>query len=133
MICSLKGSFGKNKVKLEQKVNFSSTRMSQENDGDEQGDVLTKNREKVQPKKPKLFKVLLHNDDYTTMEFVIFILQNCFSKTLDEAQEIMLKVHHNGVGICGVYTHEIAESKTAKVHQISKKNGHPLRCSFEPE
>ena len=133
MICSLKGSFGKNKVKLEQKVNFSSIRMSQENDGDEQGDVLTKNREKVQPKKPKLFKVLLHNDDYTTMEFVIFILQNCFSKTLDEAQEIMLKVHHNGVGICGVYTHEIAESKTAKVHQISKKNGHPLRCSFEPE
>ena len=133
MICSLKGFFGEKKVNLEQKVNFASIRMSQENDGDEQGDVLTKKREKVQPKKPKLFKVLLHNDDYTTMEFVIFVLQNCFSKSLDEAQEIMLKVHHNGVGICGVYTHEIAESKTAKVHQISKKNGHPLRCSFEPE
>ena len=67
------------------------------------------------------------------MEFVIYILQRCFSKTLDEAQEIMLKVHNSGVGICGVYTYEIAESKTAKVHQISKENGHPLRCTFEPE
>tara|TARA_Y100001970_G_C14167491_1_gene822174 strand:+ start:267 stop:668 length:402 start_codon:yes stop_codon:yes gene_type:complete len=133
MIYSLKHFFGEKKVEIGQKVNFSVIRLEQENDDGGQGDVLTKNPVKVQPKKPKLFKVLLHNDDYTTMEFVIYVLQKCFSKTLDEAQEIMLKVHHSGVGVCGIYTYEIAESKTSKVHQISKENGHPLRCTFEPE
>ncbi|MEC8624248.1 MAG: ATP-dependent Clp protease adapter ClpS [Bdellovibrionota bacterium] len=133
MIYSLMDLFREKKVEFGQEVNFSEIKMEQENDGEGQGDVLTKNPVKLKPKKPKLFKVLLHNDDYTTMEFVIYVLQSCFSKTLEEAQEIMLKVHHSGVGICGVYTHEIAESKTAKVHQISKKNGHPLRCTFEPE
>ncbi|MEE2742765.1 MAG: ATP-dependent Clp protease adapter ClpS [Bdellovibrionota bacterium] len=102
-------------------------------DEDDQGEVITKSTTKVKPKKPKLFKVLLHNDDYTTMEFVVFILQNCFSKTLDEAQDIMLKVHHEGIGICGVYTFEIAETKTARVLQMAKEGGHPLKCTFEPE
>ena len=133
MIYSLKHFFGEKKVEIGQKVNLSVIRMEQENDDGGQGDVLTKNPVKIQPKKPKLFKVLLHNDDYTTMEFVIYVLQKCFSKSLDEAQEIMLKVHHSGVGVCGIYTYEIAESKTSKVHQISKENGHPLRCTFEPE
>ena len=104
-----------------------------ERDEDEQDGVITKNPTKVKPKKPKLFKVLLHNDDYTTMEFVVFILQNCFSKTMDEAQDIMLKVHNEGIGICGVYTFEIAETKTARVLQIAKEGGHPLKCTFEPE
>jgi len=104
-----------------------------ERDEDEQDGVITKSPTKVKPKKPKLFKVLLHNDDYTTMEFVVFILQNCFSKTLDEAQDIMLKVHNEGIGICGVYTFEIAETKTARVLQMAKEGGHPLKCTFEPE
>ena len=133
MIYSLIDFFTEKKVEIGQEVNFSVIKMEQENDGEGQGDVLTTNPVKVQPKKPKLFKVLLHNDDYTTMEFVIYVLQKCFSKTLGEAQEIMLKVHNSGVGICGVYTYEIAESKTAKVHQISKENGHALRFTFEPE
>ena len=110
-----------------------STPRGGDRDEDEQDSVITKNPAKVKPKKPKLFKVLLHNDDYTTMEFVVFILQNCFSKTLDEAQDIMLKVHNEGVGICGVYTFEIAETKTARVLQIAKEGGHPLKCTFEPE
>jgi len=129
MICARKSIFVEKSFSVGQEVNFSVIKMGQENDGE----ILTENPVKIQPKKPKLFKVLLHNDDYTTMEFVVYILQNCFSKTIDEAQDIMLKVHHNGVGLCGVYTYEIAESKTAKVHQISKENGHPLRCTFEPE
>ena len=133
MIYCIRDFFVEKKVEFGHEVNFSVIKMAQENDDEGQGDVLTKNPVKDKPKKPKLFKVLLHNDDYTTMEFVIYVLQRCFSKTLDEAQEIMLKVHHSGVGTCGVYTHEIAESKTAKVHQISKENGHPLRCTFEPE
>lgn len=82
---------------------------------------------------PKKYKVLLHNDDYTTMEFVIFILQNVFHKSSTEAEKIMLAVHHQGVGTCGVYTFEIAESKTNKVMQLAKENSQPLKCSMEPE
>lgn len=84
-------------------------------------------------KLPKKFKVLLHNDDYTTMEFVIFILQSVFLKTLEEANEIMLKVHHKGVGVCGVYSYEIAESKAKKVEHLAQENSYPLLCTIEPE
>ena len=105
------------------------------NDRDEEGEegavIATKERKKV--KRPPRYKVLLHNDDYTTMEFVIFILQHCFSKTLEEAQNVMLKVHHEGVGVCGVYTHEIAESKARKVEELAEQNSFPLKCSIEPE
>jgi ATP-dependent Clp protease adaptor protein ClpS len=83
--------------------------------------------------RPKLYKVLLHNDDYTTMEFVIFILQKTFSKTFEEAQGVMLKVHNDGAGECGIYTFEIAESKVAKVLSLAKENGHPLMCTYEQE
>lgn len=82
---------------------------------------------------PKKYKVLLHNDDYTTMEFVVFILKNVFHKTSAEAEQIMLAVHNQGTGTCGVYTHEIAESKTNKVTQLAKENSQPLKCSMEPE
>lgn len=82
---------------------------------------------------PKKYKVLLHNDDYTTMEFVIFILQNVFHKSLEEAEKIMMEVHRAGIGLCGIYTFEIAESKSKKVEQLALKNSHPLRCSIEPE
>ncbi len=82
---------------------------------------------------PKKYKVLLHNDDYTTMEFVIFILQSVFHKTLDEAERIMMEVHQKGIGLCGIYTFEIAESKAKKVERLARENSHPLICSIEPE
>ncbi|MBT7608143.1 MAG: ATP-dependent Clp protease adapter ClpS [Bacteriovoracaceae bacterium] len=92
-------------------------------------DVVTIIKEKA--KRPSRYKVLLHNDDYTTMEFVIFVLQKYFGKSLDQAQGIMMKVHKEGTGICGIYTHEIAETKVSQVMQTSKQEGHPLICSME--
>ena len=89
--------------------------------------------EDVKIKRPSRYKVILHNDDYTTMEFVIYVLQTVFGKTFEEAKVIMLNVHNNGVGVCGVYTHEVAESKAAKVENLAKENGHPLMCTIEPE
>lgn len=105
------------------------TRMGEDSEGE--GDLATVTRKKF--KRPPRYRVLLHNDDYTTMEFVIYILKNIFSKTTNEAQEIMLRVHNEGRGQCGVYTHEVAESKMKKVSLEAKQNGHPLLCTMEPE
>jgi ATP-dependent Clp protease adaptor protein ClpS len=80
---------------------------------------------------PRMFKVLLHNDDYTTMEFVVEILQRVFNKSTAEATQIMLNVHKKGIGTCGVYTGEVAETKVAMVHYLAQKNGFPLQCSME--
>lgn len=80
---------------------------------------------------PKMYKVMLHNDDYTTMEFVIHVLQKFFAKNYDQAHAIMLKVHHDGVGLCGIYTFEVAESKSSKVNKYSRGKGHPLKSSIE--
>lgn len=88
--------------------------------------------EKQQFEKPRMYKVLLINDDYTTMEFVIHVLQKFFQKTYDEAHAIMLKVHHEGIGLCGIYTFEVAESKSAKVNKYSRNKGHPLKSTIEP-
>jgi len=104
--------------------------MSEENIGTNDPGVATIDDVKLQP--PKKYKVLLHNDDYTTMEFVIHVLIKFFKKTYDEAHAIMLKVHHDGVGICGIYTFEVAESKSSKVNKYSKGKGHPLKSSIEP-
>jgi len=92
--------------------------------------VATADKTKVQ--EPKMYKVLMHNDDYSTMEFVIHVLMKFFNKTYDEAHAIMLKVHHDGVGLCGIYTFEVAESKSAKVNKYSRGKGHPLKSTFEP-
>ena len=105
-------------------------KMSNEDTDDESG-VSTIVKDRV--KRPPLYKVLLHNDDYTTMEFVVYVLRVVFGRDLPEAQAIMLQVHNDGVGVCGIYTHEIAESKVAKVAKLAKDNGHPLLCSMEPE
>ncbi len=91
--------------------------------------TVTNDRESLQ--EPPLYKVLLHNDDYTTMDFVVMILQTIFNKNTDEATRVMLNVHHQGVGIAGVYTREIAETKVALVHRIAKRNQFPLKCSLE--
>ncbi len=98
-------------------------------EGEQEIAIITRDKVKV----PKLFKVLLHNDDYSTMEFVIFVLQSVFAKSMNEAQAIMMKVHLEGTGICGIYTYEVAESKASKVAQLSKEHGHPLRCSLDEE
>ena len=89
--------------------------------------------DKVKIERPKKYMVMLHNDDYTTMEFVVFILQTVFGKTFEQAQDIMMRVHNEGVGVCGIYTYEVAETKAAKVVNLAKENGHPLMCTIEPE
>jgi ATP-dependent Clp protease adaptor protein ClpS len=91
--------------------------------------VITKT--KPQTKRPNLYRVLLLNDDYTPMEFVISILQAFFNKDAQEATQIMLQVHNNGVGECGVYTYEIAETKVSQVMDHARKNQHPLQCIME--
>lgn len=105
--------------------------LSEEEDHEGGSGVATIKKPKV--KKPRRYKVLLHNDDYTTMEFVVYVLQKHFGKSLADAQGIMLKVHNEGVGVCGVFTYEVAESKVAKVSREAKENGHPLMCTTEPE
>ncbi|HEX6016177.1 MAG TPA: ATP-dependent Clp protease adapter ClpS [Geminicoccaceae bacterium] len=95
------------------------------------GEVVTKTRAKTQ--RPSLYKVLLLNDDYTPMEFVILVLERFFSKSHEDATRIMLHVHHNGVGICGVYTFEVAETKVAQVIEFARQHQHPLQCTMEKE
>lgn len=84
-------------------------------------------------KEPSMYKVLLHNDDYTTMEFVVHVLMKVFRKSLDEATQIMLNVHKLGVGVCGIYTFEVAETKVETVNGMARENGHPLKCTMENE
>lgn len=93
--------------------------------------VVTKTRPKT--KKPSMYKVLMLNDDYTPMEFVVFILERLFGKTREEATQIMLHVHNRGVGVCGVYTYEVAETKATQVMDLARKEGHPLQCTLEKE
>ena len=82
---------------------------------------------------PKLYRVLMHNDDYTPMDFVIFVLKKIFGKTEPAAHEIMLDVHHKGVGLAGIFSFEVAESKVAQANQFAKSNQHPLKTSYEEE
>ena len=95
------------------------------------GGILVETKPKT--KRPSLYRVLLLNDDYTPMDFVIDVLRQIFNKTLSEATEIMLTVHHRGVGVCGVYTFEIAETKVHQVMQHARQNQHPLQCTMERE
>ncbi|MDA8420936.1 MAG: ATP-dependent Clp protease adapter ClpS [Pseudomonadota bacterium] len=88
---------------------------------------------KPQLKKPQLYKVILLNDDYTPMEFVVVVLERFFHKNREEATRIMLHVHQKGIGVCGVYTHEVAETKVRQVMVFSADNQHPLQCTMEPE
>ncbi len=108
------------------------------NDGDDQRTggsnnagtgVVTQTRKKT--KKPSLYKVMLLNDDYTPMEFVILVLENYFNMSLEEATTVMLHVHNNGVGVCGVFTYEVAETKVAQVMDFARKHQHPLQCVME--
>lgn len=78
-----------------------------------------------------MYRVLLHNDDYTTMEFVVEVLMLVFGKKANDAAKIMMNVHKEGIGICGVYPLEIAETKVETVHSMARENGHPLKCSMD--
>jgi len=93
--------------------------------------IVTKTRPKT--KKPSLYKVLLLNDDYTPMEFVVHILEKIFGKSREEAVDVMLHVHRHGVGICGVFTYEVAETKVAQVIEFARRHQHPLQCTMEKE
>jgi ATP-dependent Clp protease adaptor protein ClpS len=80
---------------------------------------------------PPMYKVLLHNDDYTTMEFVVQVLMLVFHKPIETATQIMLNVHQQGIGMCGLYTYEVAETKVETVIRMARENGHPLKCTME--
>ena len=84
-------------------------------------------------KRPPMYRVLLLNDDYTTMEFVIFVLTTVFNHSEEKASQIMLHVHQKGVGICGIFTREVAESKVDQVRQLAEQSKHPLQCMMEPD
>ncbi|MEM7443625.1 MAG: ATP-dependent Clp protease adapter ClpS [Pseudomonadota bacterium] len=87
--------------------------------------------EKVKTQKPAMYKVLMLNDDYTPMEFVVHVLERFFAKSREEATQIMLHVHRKGVGICGVFTFEVAETKVTQVMDLAKRHQHPLQCVLE--
>jgi ATP-dependent Clp protease adaptor protein ClpS len=113
---------------------FDASRMA----GDEESDTGDETPErgvatKVRPKtkKPSMYRVLLMNDDYTPMEFVVSILMGIFKKTSEEATQIMLNVHQTGMGTCGIYTFEVAETKVTQVMDAAKRNQHPLQCTLE--
>ena len=98
-------------------------------DSDPERGLLLDTKPKI--KKPSMYNVLLLNDDYTPMEFVIMVLESVFNKKQDDATQIMLHVHKNGVGICGIFTFEVAETKCKTVMDMAKKNEHPLQCTME--
>ncbi len=100
-------------------------------DGGPDGRSATKTLTRT--KKPSLYRVLLLNDDFTPMEFVVYVLERFFQKTRDEATTVMLHVHQNGVGLCGVFTYDVAETKVAQVLDLARRHEHPLQCTMEKE
>ena len=105
-------------------------RNTRDDDAPETG-VVVKSTPKT--KKPSMYKVLMLNDDYTPMEFVVHVLERFFNKTREEATRIMLHVHRRGVGICGVYTYEVAETKVTQVIDFARRHQHPLQCTLEKD
>ena len=106
---------------------------SSDDNDDSNQDIGTVLERKTKIKRPSLYKVILLNDDYTPMEFVVMILQMLFNKTTEESAEITLMVHSKGIGICGVYPYDVAESKAQQVMDLARRNEHPLQCRIEKE
>lgn len=95
--------------------------------------VVTETRTEKKLQRPKLYRVLLHNDNYTTRDFVVAVLREVFHRSEGDAVQIMLHVHHNGIGVAGVYTYDVAATKVRMVEALAKDQGFPLRLSMEPE
>ncbi len=113
-------------------MNFSYNQITmKENSQNNRDDGLALEEAKPKLKRPPLYKVLVLNDDYTPMEFVVYVLEVFFGMSHDKATQIMLHVHTRGVGVCGVYTRDIAETKVAQVTQCAQENQHPLKCTME--
>ena len=106
------------------------SRNNRSEDDDATGSVLLEKKEKTE--KPSLYRVLMLNDDYTPMEFVIYVLQTFFSYDKEKATQIMLAVHTKGKGVCGIYTKEVAETKSNQINNFAKQNEHPLVSDIEP-
>jgi ATP-dependent Clp protease adaptor protein ClpS len=102
-------------------------------DGKTGNDTGTITKTKPKTKRPSLYRVLLLNDDYTPMEFVVLVLQDVFNKSREEAMRVMLHVHNHGVGECGIYPFEVAETKVTRVMDTARKNQHPLQCVMEKQ
>lgn len=103
--------------------------MSDKRKDQQKEDVLTRER----TEEPKKFKVILLNDDYTSMEFVVWVLMTIFRHSQPSATRIMLHIHNTGIGVAGIYSREVAETRIAQVHEVAKEAGHPLQCTMEPE
>ena len=101
--------------------------------GDEGPAIGVVARPRPKTRKPTMYKVLMLNDDYTPMEFVVHVLERFFQKSREQATQIMLHVHRRGVGVCGVYTYEVAETKVTQVMDLARQNQHPLQCTIEKE
>lgn len=99
----------------------------------EESDTAVDTRTEKKVARPRMWKVLLHNDHYTTREFVVMVLVDVFNKSETDAVQIMMHVHHRGVGVAGVYTHDVAQTKIDKVHRLARAYEYPLKLSMEPE
>jgi ATP-dependent Clp protease adaptor protein ClpS len=115
--------------KIQSVTEMSDDKRDSERDDDNGIGVVIETR--VHPKRPSLYRVLILNDDYTPMEFVVHVLERFFNKGRDEATQIMLHVHHHGVGECGVFTYEVAETKVTQVMDFARRHQHPLQCVME--
>ncbi len=102
-------------------------------DGGSKSTIVAATKPVTKTKRPSNYKVLLLNDDYTPMEFVVYVLEQYFNKSLEDATRIMLNVHQSGVGVCGIFTYEVAETKVALVADLARRNEHPLQCVMEKE
>ena len=125
------GSFGAPHFHVVMMSDDDSSRGPPRGDGDEEGGTATVIRRRDQLKKPKQYKVILLNDDYTTMEFVVAVLEQIFRKSPAEAMQIMMHVHRRGQGVAGIYSKEIGEAKVTAVHTRAKEEGFPMRCIME--
>jgi len=123
--------YGEYLIEVERAVMSDIEKRNNDNgDGPATGVVV---RAKPKTKKPSMYKVLMLNDDYTPMEFVVHILERFFSKNREEATRIMLHVHRRGVGVCGIYTYEVAEHKVTQVMDFARQHQHPLQCTLEKD
>jgi ATP-dependent Clp protease adaptor protein ClpS len=137
MAAEAKGAFPDgdrpNIMAVETRINVRTEMSGIEKRGDEGPTTGTVVKAKPKTKKPSMYKVLMLNDDYTPMEFVVHILERFFAKSRQEATRIMMHVHRRGVGICGVYTYEVAETKVTQVMDFARQHQHPLQCTLEKD